>query len=570
MSRKCITCGTPPQPYYTDQNNSLTQDHAAIFEDTKFAAGIQIGEEFVVPAFGTDTQLCAKNLTNVVLGAYVWNPAYGYLKIVHWDSCLRKIGLLNEDISGAAIPGTVVSEGTLFTVSPRPCCADQDNFQYLPFLAEDYVIPAVSASVTLAVTSTYGLIEGTNIRIGSNVYFLDQINSSLEIVVTNEGVGGTPGTTVDARDVNGNLQYLITQAVVSPCTGTGADTGKIVACDGANQTVLEGEYAGQVPVLQDASTQEVTYQFLDAGVRVCTFLTSVFNVLSATPSYTIDVDDESVFSIGQVLEIQGVDLRWEITDNTTPGELDITCTTGNPGVTVALPIGSYVCLQYCCETLTNEINRQALEGWATISNSAFYIAADNFEVVGDVTAYLYAGQKIKLLIGGTPFYGNVASFFYGLTPGRTRISVIANLSYVLSAGTLTDFQVCNGEAPDFPAYFSYDCNPGGFSSISSEVAVYWVNGTSITGRVIIEGISNSVNFTFDIPIASELSGLFSLAAISAQGYSMVDNGSGLTTVGKVLYTAFPTVNLYIDQTSATWTSTGDKSAVIDFNYPIAQ
>ena len=90
--------------------NSLTQDHAAIFEDTKFAAGIEIGEEFVVPSIGTDIQICVENLTNVVIGSYVWNPAYGYLKIVHWDECLKNRSL-TEDISGAAIPGTVVSEG---------------------------------------------------------------------------------------------------------------------------------------------------------------------------------------------------------------------------------------------------------------------------------------------------------------------------------------------------------------------------------------------------------------------------------------------------------------------------
>ncbi len=53
MSKKCISCGTPPQPYYANPENSVTQDHAAIFRDTQFAAGVQIVEEFVIPQIGT-------------------------------------------------------------------------------------------------------------------------------------------------------------------------------------------------------------------------------------------------------------------------------------------------------------------------------------------------------------------------------------------------------------------------------------------------------------------------------------------------------------------------------------
>jgi len=355
MSKKCISCGTPPQPYYVDENNSLTQDHAAIFRDTQFAAGIYLAKEFVVPAIDTDIQIQTKNLINIVVGSYLWSPAYGYLKIVHWDECTGKLGLLNEDISGAAIPGTVVSEGSLWAVAARPCCADQDTFSLFPFLAEDYVIPAVSGAVTLAVTSTFGLIQGSTVRIGSNVYFLSQINSSLEVIVTNQGAGGVPGTIVSARDINGELQYLITQAVTSACSSTGVDTVKLIGCDGINERVLTGEYATQVPVLQSSITSEVSFQLLDTEVRTCTFLTASVNILSATDSYTINVDDESVFNIGQIVQLGFGSLRWEITDNTTPGDLDIICTIGNPGSSFTIPNGSSVCLQLTPEALEEDI-----------------------------------------------------------------------------------------------------------------------------------------------------------------------------------------------------------------------
>jgi len=298
MSKKCISCGTPPTPYYKGDKNSVTQNHASVYRDTAYAAGVVFPEEFVVPAIGEDVSVATTELVNVVIGSYIWSPAYGYLKIVHFDSCTGIIGLLNDDISGAAIPGTAVAAGSVWAVTARPCCADQDNFQLFPFLAEDYVIPGVGNSVTLSVTSTFGLIVGTLVRIGSNVYYLDQINSSLEIVVTNQGAGGVPGTIVSALDVNGDYQYLITSAAVSVCTSVVSnDTVKLTGCNGSVESILTGEWEGQVPVLVDPATEEVSFYLLDTEVRTCTPLTNAVNVLTATPSYTIDVAD---------LEIAGV------------------------------------------------------------------------------------------------------------------------------------------------------------------------------------------------------------------------------------------------------------------------
>lgn len=355
--KRCISCGTPPQPYYVNDKNSVTQDHAAIFNDTRYAAGVCIPEQFVVPELGEDVAVIAKNLTNIVVGSYLWSPAYGYLKISSWDSCEKVLGLLNEEISGAAIPGIVVAEGSCFAVTARPCCADQDNFSLFPFLAEDFVAPSVTNSVTITVTSTFGLIVGTYVRIGTGVYFLETINSTLEVVIRNDGAGAVAGTTVEARDVNGNLQYLITSEAASACTASGADIGRLVICDGITSDILDGDFAGQIPVLINSTTDEVEFQLLDTQERVCTTLTSVFNIVAATQAYTIDVADESIFAIGEILQINfHATLRWEVTDNTTPGELGISCVGGPPGVNLVVATGSVVCLQLCCQTLTEEVD----------------------------------------------------------------------------------------------------------------------------------------------------------------------------------------------------------------------
>lgn len=564
MRRNCRTCGTPPTPYYKNENNSLTQDHAAIFRDTQYAAGIKITDQFVVPAIGEDIQVCVKNLVNLVVGSYIWNPLYGYLQIAHWDSCTGKIGLLNEDINGGAIPGTVVSEGSLFAVTARPCCADQDNFSIFPFLAEDYVIPAVDSPVTLSVTSTYGLMQGTNVRIGSNVYYLQNINSSLEIVVINKGAGGTPGDIVQARDANGELQYLITQSVLSACISPGSDIVKLTGCDGANEAVLEGEWVGQVPVLQDPTTEEVAFYLLDTEVRTCTSLTATLNVLSATRTYTISVADETLFSIGDIIQLNFGELRWRVLDNTTPEELEISCTTGDPGSDFTVPFGSSVCLQLSIEALENEVNY----GWILLPVSeGTYISATSFSVPGDQSAFLKIGQKLRLTNGGTKYF-NIVSFL--LAPGITTINVIPNTDYVIANTDITNIAYSLSNPQDFPAYFTYDCNPGGFASLTGEVARYWVIESMLYGKVFVAGVSNDVAFTIATPATPESFGPSAVTIVNGQAYHMSDNSIALTGVGEVGFTTFPTLDVYKDQTSAAWTAANNKGALIVYNFTLNQ
>lgn len=582
MNKKCIPCGTPPTPYYKEGTASVTQNHSSVFKDTQYAAGVRIIEQFVVPALGTDISINAPNLTDIVVGSYLWSPAYGYLKIVHWDSCTKTLGLLNEDMQGGAIPGTVVSENSLFAVTARPCCADQDNFALFPFLAEDYEIPPVNDPVTLAVTSTYGLIQGTNVRIGSSIYYLDQINSSLEIIVINQGAGGTPGSTVSARDVNGDLQYLITQAVNSACTVPGTDSGKLIICDNADQKVLEGDYVGQVPVLKDTVTQEVEFELLDTSVRTCTLLTAPLNVLAATPSYTIDVADESIFSIGEIIQINFGALRWEITDNTTPNELDITCTTGNPGSTFVVPTGSTVCLQLCCESTTERIEEletdvaqlqsdvQDIEtilddGWLPVSNSGTYISSFSFSITGNVTNLLKIGQKLKLLLNGTPVYGNIKTFTFG--GGLTTIVLISNSDFALTNNPITFVEVSHENPPDFPAYFNYTpVATIGFDATPSVTGIFWVIDSIVTGKIYASGVSNSTGFRVTLPTPFQ-----NLGYPVGSASRMIDNGTSLDTIGVVTTAGTQEVNVATSgEILNPWTNSGNKEAFIDYSYIMDQ
>lgn len=577
MVRKCTTCGTPPIPYYKENKNNVTQDHASIFRDTQFAAGIKIIPQFVVPQLGEDIQVSAENIINVVVGTYIWSPEYGYLKISEWNSTTKKIGLLNEDITGNAVPGTVVSALSLWAVTARPCCADQDTFSIFPFLAEDYVIPAVSGSVTLDVTSTFGLITNTNVRIGSNIYFLTTINSSLQIVVVNNGAGGTPGDTVEARDANDDLQYLITSALVSACSSAGASSVKLLGCDGSNEAILEGQWIGQVPSLIDPATEEVEFKLLDTDVRVCTELLTAVNVQVGVFNYTIEVADETIFNIGDILQLNFGTLRWEVTDNTTPGELDITCTaTSGPVSNFTIPSGTPVCRRFTTEDLQEEvdvldeaINNLIYEGgWVSPTNigTGTYISASSFKVSGDFTSYLKIGQKLRF-VNSTLKYANIESFSYAAL--FTTINIIVNSDYTIANTSITSIAIANNNPPDFPAVFNYDCSPTGYSSNTS-IAMYSIAENLVNISGVVVGVSNSTSLTFNLPVNREMVASTPNAHIGFAS-DIVNNGSSTGAIGAIIHPgASKSCSVYRDQSFTGWTNSGDKAFQFSLTYVIKQ
>lgn len=353
----CKNCGTPSAvtPYYKQVSEEVVQDHAAIFRDTQYAAGVVISDEFQVPAVNADIQVCVKDLVNLVIGSYLWNPRVGYLKIIYWSECKSKIGLLNEEGVTTAAPGSLIAACTSFIVMARPCCADQDNFELFPFLAADFEAPAVDASTTIKVTSTFGLVQGSVVRIGTCLYYLESINSSLEVVITNKGSGCTPGSTISAKDANGDLQYLITTQIISSCSSSLIDSGRLIICSGADEHILDGDFAGQVPVLLDPSSDEVAFELLDTNTRICTSLTTSVNLTPGIGTYIFPVEDASLFAPGDLLENQSSNLRFGIT-GVTLNNISVVSIPNPSGVTETLQIGEWICKILTTEFLQDEID----------------------------------------------------------------------------------------------------------------------------------------------------------------------------------------------------------------------
>jgi len=113
-------------------------------------------------------------------------------------------------------------------VAPPPC---PQTTSTVPFVAEDFTAPADSVCITITVTDTSTLVEGSTVQISTGSYLLQSIISLTEIEICNEGEGLAPGTIVVAEDSGGNLQYPVVTL-----------TGNIIEeeTDGATDTINSG------------------------------------------------------------------------------------------------------------------------------------------------------------------------------------------------------------------------------------------------------------------------------------------------------------------------------------------
>ena len=344
-----------PAPYYEQVSREVTQDHQSVFASLCYAAGIVVPESWVIPEDGSTTAVSLTNVTYIPVGAYLYNPQYGYFKISQWNPKTNAAGLTNESVTGTAPPGTSVPADSIFIVVAKPCCED-DTSTLFPFLAQDFVAPPALQNLTIEVTSTFGLRLGDLVRIGTGVYRLNTILSSRQVVIYNEGAGIAPGDTVSALSNNGEYQYLIVSENASACSAPDVLEARLIVCDGNLEKILRGRIAGQVPVLQDSVNDTVKFQLLDAGVRTCSELVATFNVIAGVLSYTIAVDGTTGFLVNDIIQVNFNSLRFIITAIGT-NSLTISATPAAPGASQTIPVGAFV-----CKTLTSEVLFQALSG----------------------------------------------------------------------------------------------------------------------------------------------------------------------------------------------------------------
>lgn len=69
---------------------------------------------FNIPAVGANAVLNVANLKQLTIGTYIYNPTYGYLRIVSFDATLGQLTVTNDGTYGNAAPGTIIPAATSF------------------------------------------------------------------------------------------------------------------------------------------------------------------------------------------------------------------------------------------------------------------------------------------------------------------------------------------------------------------------------------------------------------------------------------------------------------------------
>jgi len=346
-----------PQPFYA-QSSMCQENHTKTIVNNNFATAIKVATSFNMPACGASAILSFPGLSSVVIGGYIWNPTYGYLKILALNTSNSQLTVQNDCTTGNAPVGTAVPACTYFDVTTPPVSSGGGSGgapSVFPYLAVDFTAPIVGACINITLTNVNGLSVGKNVQIAGGTYRLSAIIDSTTVTICNDGAGVTPNTPVLALNAANEFQYPVVLIDTNACTNSPAVQGSILVCNAGISQALDATALGQVPVVVDATTNEVQFQTLDVPVRTCATLTACLTLVPGQASYILTVSSSAQFVVGDLLQIGTRTDRFTVT-----AIIDATHIQGTldpiPGAVVDIAPGVSVCIADCCEILQLQID----------------------------------------------------------------------------------------------------------------------------------------------------------------------------------------------------------------------
>ncbi len=92
-----------PVPYYSDVCQASKETHGVTTYVYKYSAAIKIENAWVVPSENQVTILNVENLVNIVVGASLWHPLFGYYLIVAFDPIRHALTIENRLNEGTGL-----------------------------------------------------------------------------------------------------------------------------------------------------------------------------------------------------------------------------------------------------------------------------------------------------------------------------------------------------------------------------------------------------------------------------------------------------------------------------------
>lgn len=342
-------------PFY-DNTPVCEEDHCKQVTVREYLVSLPIASAWNVPACNNFATVSVPGLKAIEVGSYLWNSTYGYFEVTAFNKAAQQITIQNGCNDGNAAPGTLIPSNSLFVVAPPPGNSGNNPSDLYPYVAIDFTAPAVSTCIVITVTTVNGLAVGKNVQIGSGTYRVSAISSGNLITICNDGAGITPGTPVIAQNGAGNYQYPVILIDTNPCTNPVVTRGKLLVCGSTGiSSPLSGVSENSVPVLIDPVNNTVEFQILAVPTRSCSGLTASLTLSTGVATYTLNVADSSVFTVGNILQIGSRTDRLTVTS--IPDATHVIGTMDPvPSAFTVIPAGTSVCIIDCCEDLQNQIN----------------------------------------------------------------------------------------------------------------------------------------------------------------------------------------------------------------------
>jgi len=343
-----------PAPFYQSAQ-ACPEDHSTVNNYQQFYTALKAQNSWNVPICGGASNLYVDGLKNLLIGSYLWSTSFGYFQVLSFDPDTGLIVVQNNCTDGNAAIGTQVPGCSNFIVAPPPASVTNGQTNLFPYVAIDFTAPANGDCIDITVTTVNGLISGKNIQIGSGTYTLTSIGPNNVINICNNGLGIAPGTPVIAKNAAGDYQYPVITVDANPCTNPAVTQGSIIVCHSDLSQPLHGDVVGAVPVLQDATTNEVKFEVLDIEDRLCTILTADVTLVPAQTTYVFTVVSSAGFVNGNIIQLDSRVERFTITS-----VIDATHIQANiiapAGAIVIVTAGTSLCIIRCCEQIQTSLD----------------------------------------------------------------------------------------------------------------------------------------------------------------------------------------------------------------------
>lgn len=395
---------------------------------------------FAVPLIGSRIKVPFDGVAEVALGAYLWARGVGILKIVGFNAARGEIELENDGSScDGSAPGTPIASCTPFVLAMPPCGGSGvgTSTSLFPFLASSFVAPAIDNCVDISVTNVNGISVNHSISINNGIYNVSQIKSATVITICNTGAGLVPLTVVQPDDSSGNHIVPIVVIDANECSNVAVPAGSIMVCSGGVTSPLSANADGQIPVY---NSETGLWEARTIGIPVveCAVMQNSVTLDPVFPvdtEYYVVVDDSSIFTVGQVVQINGLNF-------TVPVVFDATHIRIKPvlplGALIVLPPGTAICDVDCCTSLDTRVTHIEDFVGSLNSPSGFF-------------SYANIAQSVDITVdgGATPPSILIAPTF-GSVPSNIATLNIENFSPIYSMGVIAT-HVCSWEVAMFPA-----------------------------------------------------------------------------------------------------------------------